>query len=137
VLKNELATARNLVMSSRTIRRRLKKADLNSRKPAKKTLLTRAHKIERLRFARNHQHWTIDDSKKVLFSDETRVSLKFPDGRERVWREICKLQYQGCRLVVVQYCLGRNLFQWSHRVGPHTCEIYELGLLSRKSYDTH
>jgi hypothetical protein len=86
VLKNELATARNLVMSSPTIRRRLKKADLNSRKPAKKILLTRAHKIERLRFARNHQHWTIDDSKKVLFSDETRVSLKFPDGRERVWQ---------------------------------------------------
>ncbi|CAH1372465.1 unnamed protein product [Tenebrio molitor] len=39
VLKNELATARNLVMSSRTIRRRLKEAGLNSRKLAKKPII--------------------------------------------------------------------------------------------------
>lgn len=86
VLKNDLANTRNLLVSSRTIRRRLNEAGLSSRRPAKKPLLTRQHRVQRLRFARNHQHWTVNDWKKVLFSDETRISLNCPDGRERVWR---------------------------------------------------
>jgi hypothetical protein len=48
-----------------------------------------------LRFARNHQRWTVDDSKKVLFSDETRVSLKSPDGRERVWQRAAE-RFASC-----------------------------------------
>ena len=86
VLKSELRTVRHHVISSRTVRRRLNEAGLSSRRPAKKPLLTRQHRVNRLRFARNHQHWTVHDWKKVLFSDETRVSLSSPDGRERVWR---------------------------------------------------
>lgn len=86
VLKNEISNVRNLVISSRTVRRRLNEAGLSSRRPAKKPLLTRWHRVQRLHFARNYEHWTINDWKKVLFSDEMRVSLNSPDGRERVWR---------------------------------------------------
>lgn len=86
LLKNELADVRNVVISSRTVRRRLREAELSNRRPAKKPLLTREHRVQRLNFARVHQNWTINDWKQVLFSDETRVSLKAPDGRERVWR---------------------------------------------------
>lgn len=86
ILQNELVAARNRLVSTRTIRRRLNESGLASRRPAKKPLLTREHRIQRLRFARNHQGWTLDDWKMVLFSDETRISLKSPDGRERVWR---------------------------------------------------
>ncbi|RZC42134.1 HTH Tnp Tc3 2 domain containing protein [Asbolus verrucosus] len=43
MLKNELAAARNLVVSTRTVRRRLNEAGLSSRKPAKEPLLTREH----------------------------------------------------------------------------------------------
>lgn len=86
LLNNELLTVRNVAISSRTVRRRLNEGGLSSRVPAVKPLLTREHRVQRLNFARNHQHWTVNDWKKVLFSDETRVSLKGPDGRERVWR---------------------------------------------------
>lgn len=86
MLKNELKIASNVLISSRTARRRLKEAGLSNRRPAKKPLLTREHRVARLRFARNHQNWTVDDWKSVLFSDETRVNLKSSDGRERVWR---------------------------------------------------
>lgn len=59
------------------------------RGPAKRPLLTRKHKVQILRFARDHQHyWSVNNWKKVLFSDETRISLKSPDGRERVWRRV-------------------------------------------------
>lgn len=85
-LSNELEAARNVRISALTVRRRLKEAGLASRKPAIAPLLTAAHRVQRLRFARNHANWTVDDWKRVLFTDETRVSLKSPDGRERVWR---------------------------------------------------
>lgn len=85
-LSNELQTIRNVRISAVTVRRRLHEAGLASRKAAITPLLTTAHRIARLRFARNHANWTVDEWKKVLFTDETRVSLKSPDGRERVWR---------------------------------------------------
>lgn len=85
-MQNELETARNVHVSALTVRRRLREAGLISRRPIKAPELTRAHKVARLRFARTHENWTIDDWRKVLFSDETRISLKSSDGRQRVYR---------------------------------------------------
>lgn len=85
-LSNQLETVRNVRISALTVRRRLKEAGLASRRPASAPLLTADHKTRRLRFARDHAQWTVDDWKRVLFTDETRVSLKSPDGRDRVWR---------------------------------------------------
>lgn len=86
LLKNELHNVRNVVISARTIRRRLKETGLNSRRPAKAPLLSKENRVARMRFAREHRNWTVNDWKRVLFTDETRVSLSSPDGRERVWR---------------------------------------------------
>ncbi|KAF2890466.1 hypothetical protein ILUMI_15707 [Ignelater luminosus] len=86
MLKDELAIACNVMISSRTVRRRLNEAGLSSRRPAKKSLLTREYRVARLRFVRNHQNWTVDGWNRELFSDETRVNLKSSDRRERVWR---------------------------------------------------
>lgn len=86
VLKHKLSAVGNVVVSSSTIRRRLNEARLKNRRPAKRPLLTREHRVQRLRFARDHQHWSVNDWKKVLCSEEMRVSLKSPDGCERVWR---------------------------------------------------
>lgn len=85
-LSRALAAARNVIVSARTVRRRLNEGRLHSRRPATAPLLTREHRVMRLRFAREHVNWTIDNWKRVLFSDETRVSLNSPDGRQRVWR---------------------------------------------------
>lgn len=32
-----------------------------------------------------HTNWTVNDWKKVFFTDETRVRLRGPDGYQRVW----------------------------------------------------
>lgn len=85
-LRNDLETVRNVQVSALTVRRRLRDAGLISRRPIKAPELTRAHRVARLRFARAHENWNIDDWKKVLFSDETRINLKSCDGRQRVHR---------------------------------------------------
>lgn len=85
-LQQQLRQVRNVQISAKTVRRRLREAGLTNRRPATGPLLTRRNRVARLRFAREHVGWTIQQWKQVLFSDETRVSLKSPDGRGRTWR---------------------------------------------------
>lgn len=95
-LQGLIRQVRNVNVSSRTIRRRLREVNLSSRRPAKGPRLTVRHRALRLRFAQNHIHWTVEDWKNVLFSDETRISLSSPDGRERVWRRRHERFAQAC-----------------------------------------
>lgn len=55
-------------MSSRTVRRRLQEFNRPARRPVKRQLLTRRMRKSRLAWAKTHQHWTVEDWKKVKFS---------------------------------------------------------------------
>ena len=85
-LKNDLQMVRRVRISEDTVRRRLNEAGLRSRRPAKTQRLLRRHRRDRLRFARLHVNWTVEQWSNVLFTDESRVCLWSPDGRERVYR---------------------------------------------------
>jgi hypothetical protein len=37
--------------------------------------------IKRLQWAKSHQHWTVDDWKWVIFSDETKINRFGSDGK--------------------------------------------------------
>ena len=41
----------------------------------KRPLLTKKHRRERLDFALSHKDWTIDDWKRVFWSDETKIII--------------------------------------------------------------
>lgn len=49
----------------------------------KRPLLSHAHRKARLAFALHHQHWTVDNWSRVIFSDETKINRLGSDGR--VW----------------------------------------------------
>lgn len=85
-IRQRLQTARGVNVSERTIRRRMEERDLRARRPARGPELLRHHRVARLRFAREHANWTHEQWSKVLWTDECRVALRAPDGRERVWR---------------------------------------------------
>ena len=53
----------------------------------KKVLLTKRHKKERLDFAVAHQDWTVEDWKKVVWSDETKINRLGSDGRKWAWKK--------------------------------------------------
>lgn len=59
---------------------------MRSRCPAVRPPLTRAHRIHRRSWAALHRRWTRDQSARVLLSDVSRFTLRFNDGRIRVWR---------------------------------------------------
>ena len=82
----QLRNASGVSISSRTVIRRLREVGIRPRHPAVRIILKPRHKQARLQFARNHIHWTQQQWTNVLFSDESRFSLQFNDGRLQVYR---------------------------------------------------
>lgn len=85
-LRDQLRAATNVNVSTQTIRNRLHAAGIRSRCPAVKPPLTPAHRGRRRTWAALHRRWTRDQWARVVFSDESRFTLSFNDGRVRVWR---------------------------------------------------
>lgn len=95
-IRNHLHEVRNINISEWTVRRRLHSAELSSRTRATGPPLTRAHRVARLNFAREHLAWNLEDWSRVLFSDESRFCLTGSDRRVRVWRRRNERYAQAC-----------------------------------------
>ena len=54
----------------------------------KKPLLTTRHCKARLNFALKYQNWTVEDWKRVFWSDETKINRLGSDGKQWVWKPI-------------------------------------------------
>jgi transposase len=78
----ELKNSIKVEVSAQTVRRVLKEAGLKAAVKQKKPRLLPRHIRQRLDFALRHQHWTVDDWKRVIFSDETKINRLGSDGRE-------------------------------------------------------
>lgn len=82
-IKNEMP---HLNLSPRTIRRRIfQVGGFKSYWAAKKPYLSIKQIQHRLQWSRDHVNWSIEQWKKVLFSDESPFVLRFNRSR-RVWR---------------------------------------------------
>uniref|UniRef100_A0AAY5F1C5 Transposase Tc1-like domain-containing protein n=1 Tax=Electrophorus electricus TaxID=8005 RepID=A0AAY5F1C5_ELEEL len=74
-------------ISLNTMRRTLACMGYNSRRPRRVPLLSIVNRQRRLQWAKTHQQWTVDDWKKVVWSDESQFQLHHHNGRARVWRK--------------------------------------------------
>src|SRR3979490_2192474 len=52
----------------------------------KKPHLSQKHRRERMDFAIRHKDWTLDDWKRVVWSDETKINCLESDGRKWAWK---------------------------------------------------
>ena len=52
----------------------------------KKPLLTVNHRRQRLDFARRYKEWTVEDWKRVIWSDETKINRFQSDGLRWAWK---------------------------------------------------
>lgn len=60
---------------------------LHSRRAVRRPKLSDTHKERRLKWAKEHAHWTKEQWSKVIWSDESRFLVIGNDGRERVLRK--------------------------------------------------
>lgn len=84
--QNLIEISTGLGISASTTRRILKRAGFQSCKRTLKPGLTKEMKESRFQFALRYEHWTLEDWKNVIWSDETAVVLGSRRGRVRVWR---------------------------------------------------
>lgn len=110
-IRQRLQLVRGVNVSERTIRRRMEERDLRARRPARGPELLREHRVARLRFAREHANWTVDDWSKVLFTDECRMALRAPDGRHRVYRRRNERYLPNTTVQTVSYD-GGSVMVW-------------------------
>ena len=82
-----LSNVTNQSLSAHTVRRSLKKAGMKAVVKKKKPFLSKKHRKERMDFALTHQYWTVEDWKKVVWSDETKINRLGSDGRKWVWKK--------------------------------------------------
>ena len=73
-------------VSATTILKILRRNKLKSCKDTKKPALTVRMKAERLKWCIEHEDWTLNDWKNVIWTDETSVVLNQTRGRRRIWR---------------------------------------------------
>jgi hypothetical protein len=77
----------NQPLSTQTVCCSLKIAGMRAVVKKKKPLLKKRHRKERMDFALAHQYWTVEDWKKVVWSDETKINMLGSDGRKWAWKK--------------------------------------------------
>ena len=101
-LGSQLSAATGKAVSKWTVSRRLSEKGIRARRPRKKPQLTARHRGLRRGWAASHRGWTLDQWKRVLFSDESKISLG-SDGKTFVWRRAGEENASCCTVPTVQY----------------------------------
>jgi transposase len=75
----------DIQIGDNTVRRALKEAGLRAMEKQKKPKLSPKNIKAQLEFAKSHRDWTTEDWKRVIWSDETKISRFGSDGRSWCW----------------------------------------------------
>ncbi|GFT31492.1 uncharacterized protein TNCV_608981 [Trichonephila clavipes] len=73
-----------------------------SRRPTTVSLLNARHPAACLAWAREHRDWSVEDWKRVAWSDESRFRLLNADGRLRISRQSHEDMDPTCQVGTVQ-----------------------------------
>jgi transposase len=106
-------------ISTSTVRRALHKANLNSCVAVPKPLISPENAKKRLDWSLEHRNWSLENFKRVIWSDETTIRL-FQGSPGRVWREPNERWKTDCVGSTVKQSPGRmywGCFSW-FGVGP-------------------
>lgn len=113
----------------------LKSMGFEAKKKQKKPLLSSKHMKQRLNWAKSHEHWTKDDWRRMVFSDETKINIWGSDGIKYYWkRPDDKLQFHHLDLTLKHG--GGSLMMWGCITynGPgYACQIYD-GTMKKEDY---
>ena len=93
-------------VSAQTVPRRLFSVGLKARIPRKKPFLNAAQRKKRVDWCKAHMNWTAEDWSKVLFSDETRLSIFGSDGIRYVRRSTHEAYLPACMVPTMKHPLS-------------------------------
>jgi len=130
----ELRNITNIPISVSTVRRNLKEAGLKAVVKRKRPFLRPHHRKARLEFAESHKEWTLEDWKRIIWSDETKINRLGSDGRKWMWKEVGEglsdrlvegTQKFGGGNVMMWGCMGWDGVGYATRIeGKMDAELY-------------
>jgi len=100
-------------VTPQTVRNTLKESGFYSATKKKVPMLKLTHCQRWLKFARFHQNWTVEDWKKVLRSDETKINCIGSDGKVYVWKQQGEPLSDQTTTPTVKHGGGNNLMVWA------------------------
>jgi hypothetical protein len=81
----KLETDHGLKVNDKTVRNALREANLGAIEKETKPKLSNKNIKARLEFAKRHKDWTLDDWRRVIWSDESKINRFCSDGRAWCW----------------------------------------------------
>ncbi|CAI7766389.1 unnamed protein product [Closterium sp. NIES-54] len=88
-----ISSTHGISVTGATVRNTLKRHRVRAIEKASKPRLSAKNVKDRMQWAKDHQHWTIDDWKRVVWSDETKICRFSSDVRSWAWiREDCHME---------------------------------------------
>lgn len=133
-LRAELAQDGGNDISVRTVRRRLQKSGLRGCVAATKPFISTINKQKRLRFAKAHRHWTVEQWSRVLWTDESKFNLVGSDGAVYVRRRPGEALADSCTKKTVKHG-GGNIMIWGAMSAKGRGRLYKVdGKLNADQY---
>uniref|UniRef100_A0A0E9WIF3 Transposase Tc1-like domain-containing protein n=1 Tax=Anguilla anguilla TaxID=7936 RepID=A0A0E9WIF3_ANGAN len=102
-IQNLLNKERKTPISKSTVKRRLSCSGLRGRVAVSKPLLRRGNRAKCLGWAKKYQHFTVDDWKKVLFTDESKFEIYGSNRRVYVRRRTGERMIPQCIKLTVKH----------------------------------
>ncbi len=99
-------------VTPQTVRNVLKENNFRSVVKKKCPLLKKQHQLNHLKFAKYHENWTVEDWKRVLWSDETKINRIGSDGRVYTWKQKGEALSDRITTPTVKHGGGNNLMVW-------------------------
>jgi hypothetical protein len=100
----------------------------------KEPYLRLAYKNKRLRWATEHRHWTEEDWKKVLWTNESKFELFESQRRTFVIRRKIEKMLEECLTPSVKHG-GGNVMVWGCFGGGKVGDLYRVkGILKKEGY---
>ncbi|KAJ1299472.1 hypothetical protein OPQ81_003311 [Rhizoctonia solani] len=134
LVAQELSSTNGVPVSSLTVHWAVQKAGVVPFVKPKKPAMTKKHIKAHYEFAMAHQHWTIDDWKRVQWSDETKINRFGSDGHcyayKRVGQapqphQIIKTHNHGGGHIMIWACMGWEGPGFMYKIdGSLTKELY-------------
>lgn len=114
-------------ISYTSVRNNLRSIGLKAKRKPKKPYLTFKQKNERYRWAQTHINWTVEDWKRVIFSDETKIQLWNSDGVKWCWMRDGE-EFQELHIEPTVKFGGGHLMFWGCMTWQglgYGCQIYD------------
>lgn len=120
-LAQDLQEATGVAVHSSTVRRHLIKQGLRGRVARRKPLLRHGNRQKRLTYARNHSQWTVEEWRRVLWTDESKFEIFGSKRRQYVRRRVGEAYNSACIQPTVKHG-GGSIQVWgsitASGVGP-------------------